>query len=338
MIKGSRREAKEKVISTKRRRLDKSNAIKKAVGIAISRDRLAIIAGRLTGSNLILLDANSSFFTTNESNNMDANVMSSAELQAFILRNRVRNWPAIISIPNDRVIVRYMKMPVVPDEALRQMVSIEIGNTIHLPFEDPVFDVISVKPLSELEEGMQSIVLIAAPKNLILEMVDIVKNVGLKPIAIDLEPIALWRYARRNLIDLAGLTVLIDLREQLISFSIFLDDSLYFLREVDGDFTFDLTNSEGNIATIINDINYELNRVMNFFNFSLAGTTLSANQILLYTYFEDAIDVANALANQLGITVIAMSVKDRLRQPSWVSQPFENRVMGAIGLLLRGRV
>lgn len=47
-------------------------------------------------------------------------------------------------IPSSSIMVRFLKLPNVPDKQLRKIIQFEIQNTIHLPFQNPYFDFINL--------------------------------------------------------------------------------------------------------------------------------------------------------------------------------------------------
>jgi len=58
------------------------------------------------------------------------------------LSKRVKR--ANICLPSQNVMVRFMKFPDIPLKELRQVIDFEIKHTIHLPFEDPVYDFVKL--------------------------------------------------------------------------------------------------------------------------------------------------------------------------------------------------
>ncbi len=310
--------------------------MKKGIGLSFSKDRMSAVAVRSTGSHLTLLD---SCTVINESQESYPLVYTET-LREFVRRNRLRSWPVVLSIPNHWVIVRYMSVPSVPVPAIRQMVQVELGSTIHLPFEDPVYDVAQVTPLTQLEEGMQSIALVAAPREIVNSVLQIAHNVGIRPMAIEIEPIALWRYAKYTLGELPGLTVLMDIHETSVTLALFINDMLYFLRETEGSFAlFVADHGDDEIRRVCNDLAYEMDRVMNFFNFSLAKQTRVPERIILYTYADHDDSLAVLLHEQTGVCVLSITSKAQEHGPfSGNDRMLRESCVAAVGLTLRGHV
>lgn len=309
---------------------------KRSVGLSFARDRMSAVAVRSTGSHLTLLDSCTVINESQESYSL-AYIET---LREFVRRNRLRSWPVVLSIPNHWVIVRYMSVPSIPVPAIRQMVQVELGNTIHLPFEDPVYDVAQVTPLTQLEEGMQSIALVAAPREIVTSALQVAHNVGIRPIAIEIEPIALWRYAKYTMGDLPGLTVLMDIHETSVTLALFINDMLYFLRENEGSFDlFAADHGDDEIQRVCNDLVYEMDRVMNFFNFSLANQTRVPERIILSTYTDSDDRLADLLHEQTGIFVLSITSKAQEHGPfSGNDRIVQGSCIAATGLTLRGHI
>lgn len=312
------------------------SSMKKGIGLSFSKDRMTAVAVRPVGSELILLDAVVVPIAVSDGLRQELPNSYAAPLQEFVRRNRLRSWPVVISIPNEWVIVRYMTTPDVPVPAIRQMVQVELGNTIHLPFDDPVYDVAQVRSLTTIDEGMQNIVLVAAPRGMINSALQIVQSVGLRPHAIEIEPIALWRYAEQLLGNLLGLTVLIDIHETSVTFALFVDDTLYFFRETESSFSV-VPDGEDQVRRLCNDLAYELERVMNFFNFSLAKGNQIQDRTLLHTYFINDALLTARLQEQIGLPITSIPSKSTSMDGfSLFQQDVDVSLMSAVGLALRG--
>ncbi|SDC46858.1 Tfp pilus assembly protein, ATPase PilM [Paenibacillus sp. UNCCL117] len=65
-------------------------------------------------------------------------------LQTAKARLSKRANRANICLPSQNVMVRFMKFPDIPLKELRQVIDFEIKHTIHLPFEDPVYDFVKL--------------------------------------------------------------------------------------------------------------------------------------------------------------------------------------------------
>jgi type IV pilus assembly protein PilM len=93
-------------------------------------------------------------------------------------------------VPDPLVMIRKLKIPdeVHPDE-LFSYLYLEIGTSIHLPFEDPVFDSVFLPE----KEGKKEALLFAAPEQQVKEYANLLTTLKLKPIAADIAPLSLYR-------------------------------------------------------------------------------------------------------------------------------------------------
>ncbi|WP_159883461.1 type IV pilus biogenesis protein PilM [Paenibacillus puerhi] len=65
-------------------------------------------------------------------------------LQTAKARLKKQTKRAHICLPSQNVMVRFMKFPDIPLKELREVITFEMKHTIHLPFEDPVFDFVKL--------------------------------------------------------------------------------------------------------------------------------------------------------------------------------------------------
>ncbi|RSD23314.1 type IV pilus biogenesis protein PilM [Mesobacillus subterraneus] len=94
------------------------------------------------------------------------------------------------TVPDSLVMIRKVSIPAdIKEDEIHGYLYLELGSTIHLPFEDPVFDTV---PLGT-ENNKQEVLLFAAPEKYIFEFEDLFKSVKLKPIAADISPLSIYR-------------------------------------------------------------------------------------------------------------------------------------------------
>lgn len=228
------------------------------------------------------------------------------QLKKFVLENKLKGAHAVISVPNDRVILRYLKMPALPEKALRQAIEVEIGSTIHLPFENPVFDIVQVPSVEtvDLDAQMQSVCLIAAPTELVSSFGALAKTVGLKPIAVDITPLALWRTIQRERVLSTSprlLSVLLQVSSNESTISLFVDENMYLFRPIERGLKDEANDVE--ISNFASDITYEIQRVRNFFNFSLSGSEIPLQSVFLQSDSTGASALAENIGTSLGVKV-----------------------------------
>lgn len=246
----------------------------------------------------------------------------------FVKENKLQGSEVVLSAPNDKVVVRYMQLPKLPAKALRQAVEVGLGTSIHLPFEDPVFEISPVACINagELRDGFQPMCLVASPRDEIERMVSLVRAAGLQPTAIDISPFAVVRSCGVGPVDSDGLTCLVQVDADGVAMSIFIRGQLYFFRTIEIPVVLDDKNDSG--AAFVNDMGYEFERVINFFNFNLSDRERAVERILLHSSAGNVQGLAENLAMRLGSDVQALTASSQVR--------CEDRYVSAVGLALKG--
>ncbi len=103
---------------------------------------------------------------------------------------KIRNRKVRFLIPESLVIIRKVMIPAeIKDDEINGYLYLELGTSIHLPFEEPVFDAVV---LSE-ENDKKEILLFAAPEENVLEYSQLFSDVKLHPIQAEVSPLALYR-------------------------------------------------------------------------------------------------------------------------------------------------
>lgn len=79
---------------------------------------------------------------------IDGKIMKPEVLQRILEQTlhlyKFRAKKVHLIIPSSSTMVRFLKLPNVPDKQLRKIIQFEIQNTIHLPFQNPYFDFINI--------------------------------------------------------------------------------------------------------------------------------------------------------------------------------------------------
>lgn len=100
----------------------------------------------------------------------------------------------VLGVANQRVVVRQVDLPWMPEKELRKSLQFQVGDLIPMPVDEAVLD---VHPLEEVvaDDGRRllRVMLVAAGKEMVRVAVDAVAKAGLKPVAVDLAPFAVLR-------------------------------------------------------------------------------------------------------------------------------------------------
>lgn len=184
-------------------------------------------------------------------------------------------------VPDSFVIIRKVSIPAeVKEDEMHSYLFLEIGSSIHFPFEDPVFDIF---PLTN-HGKTRDILLIAAPEKLVMQYADMFADLQLKPIAADISPLALYRlyyHLDQSKQDDILLTVQFDLTS--VSMCIFEDTIPFVMRQFSILYNYDEWETKqskkdvsykflGDLAIMkreFEDIFNEIRKLMDFYRYSI---------------------------------------------------------------------
>ncbi|MEH7010530.1 pilus assembly protein PilM [Neobacillus niacini] len=93
-------------------------------------------------------------------------------------------------VPDPLVIIRKVSIPAdIQEDEIKGYLYLELGSTIHLPFEEPVFDYHLLKNNGKTLD----ILLFAAPEQFVMEYAELFSSLKLEPVAADISPLSLYR-------------------------------------------------------------------------------------------------------------------------------------------------
>lgn len=117
------------------------------------------------------------------------------ETLVMILEELVSDWKLkgkklSFCIPDSVVVVRKVPIPVdVLEDEITGYLYMELGESIHLPFDDPVLEAVLVEGSSVERE----VILIASRESVLNEYTSVFKEASLKPVVADLSLLSLYR-------------------------------------------------------------------------------------------------------------------------------------------------
>ncbi|MEG0258621.1 MAG: pilus assembly protein PilM [Lysinibacillus sp.] len=220
------------------------------------------------------------------------------ELALFdVLKNSVVKWAGKkqnvrMFVPDTSVLLKSFEHPEdVKAHELKGYAEMELGNSIHLPFQEPLIDVYDPTP------GDGQAVLFAAPSEEVNKTIGMLLDASLAPQAADIRALCNIRLLERMKYVEAYKTYLIaDWSINELSISIFSKGHVEFLRyqsidtdltqwqseEVgDDDFAFTYSGEKEDYRMLVTDQVLEIDRVMNFFKFSLHKGEKAVDEIIL---------------------------------------------------------
>lgn len=163
-----------------------------------------------------------------------------------------------LAIPTQNILIRKItSLPDIGEKELAKLLQFEVGERIHLPFENPIYDFVKVRSilpdrmeekdeideeslsLDELAQGIQKdlegpkseILLFATSQSLSRDLADVCDDAGLKPLTAEIRGLALQRllsYAHPRWLN--EIEMIIDASENAVDIHIFKDGLIVFSR------------------------------------------------------------------------------------------------------------
>ncbi|WAA12840.1 type IV pilus biogenesis protein PilM [Fervidibacillus halotolerans] len=249
-------------------------------------------------------------------------------------------------VPDSLIIMKKESYPAhLKKEELKGHFYMELGQSLYLPFDSPIFDVHPLLKEGEDSEKREAI-LFAAPEDEIQKYAQIFQDAGLQPVVADIRPIGIYRYYKEIHREFDGKSSILFFEVNLhsIMISIFSDDTPEFLRYIElnvpikewtylerdnGQFRWNYTGDEEQLFGLINDQLMELERIMNFYRYSLHKGEKMIDKIVLLGDFPTLQPIFEKMETNFSIPIEMITPF----LPS-ISRSF----IPALGLALRGEV
>ena len=229
--------------------------------------------------------------------------------------------------PDEFVIIRKVPYPEdVEADELKGHFFIEIGSTLYLPFEDPVFDVVPYDSDSEENEA----IIIASKESVVNDYEKVFSDAKLKPVVADITPLALYRlaYLQHSFAEDEHI-LLLDLQSQKMTISIFHNHYPLFMRSVDLDINPALGMDPHAVMEVIQ---VETEKLANFYRYNMNGGDIGITQMVCNGEFHDWTAFQSSLEARFAIPVEPL-VLDPIPSDQLKSVPA--RFNRAIGLALK---
>jgi len=151
-----------------------------------------------------------------------------ATLREQMRERNIKPAPLYMCVPGHMVFPRYVKLPAVSGEKIRQMIRYEAEQNVPFPIEEVVWDY-QILPSAEI--GELHVMLAAVKLENAVSATDSVLAAKLEPEVVDASPLALYNAARYNYPDLEGCTLLLDIGARSSNL-IFIEGERVFSRSV----------------------------------------------------------------------------------------------------------
>lgn len=195
-------------------------------------------------------------------------------------------------VPDTSVLLKNFSHPSdVESHQLKGYAEMELGLSIHLPFDEPLIDVHDPKP------GDGQAMLFAVPSEEVNKMVGICLDASLKPQVADIRGLCNIRLLEHmQLIDPQKTYLIADWSINELSICIFSQGNVEFLRYQsietnltdwkaeqleENSFSFEYVGGEEEYRMVVTDQVLEIDRMMNFFKFSLHKGEKAVDEIIV---------------------------------------------------------
>lgn len=208
---------------------------------------------------------------------------------------KLRKRRVLLLIPDSVVVLRIQSIPAeIPDEEIRGYVYMEMGINVHLPFDEPIFDYVVLKE----EDGKKDILLFAAPEDIVLDYKNVIDHAGLKPVAMDVSSLALYRlFYKQDATNADDYFMMIQFDLDAVNITIFHEHKPLFMRHYSlqeylpkWDIQIGRTKtvremrwtmSEKDHEEMMVDISREIDRLMSYFRYSIMQGKQQITKVLL---------------------------------------------------------
>ncbi|MDN3438193.1 pilus assembly protein PilM [Planococcus sp. APC 3900] len=225
--------------------------------------------------------------------------------------------------PDEFVIIRKVAFPQgVKTDELKGHFFIEIGSTLYLPFEDPVFDVVPYN-------GNKEVLIIASKESVVNTYEQVLDQAKLKAAVADITPLALYRLAhvQHDFIEDEHI-MMIDLQSKKMTVSIFHEHYPLFMRPVE----LNLTEEELlNPDIFIEEIEAEIEKLINFYRYSMNAGEATITKVVC-NGLGDWPELQSRLESRLSVPVYPIVMKPI---PTELNDSVPERFNRAIGLALK---
>ena len=133
----------------------------------------------------------------------------------------------IASLPEEKAFLQVIQLPLMAEADARKAAYFEAENYIPLPINKVYFDAQAISAISEEPDHHSDVLIAALPKSILDPYVSILKNVGLKPLALEIESQAISRALVKKE-EVGSPVLIIDLGATRTGFMVFSGHSLRF--------------------------------------------------------------------------------------------------------------
>ncbi|WP_163971632.1 type IV pilus biogenesis protein PilM [Oceanobacillus halotolerans] len=205
----------------------------------------------------------------------------------LVQKYRWKRKKLYFAVPDDTVVIRQLQIPAsLSKEEAVAYVHTQLGNNFYLPFGNPSLAV----EFLEMEGEQRNILVLAYPKDKINAFADVFDDAGLKPVVADLTSLSVYRYYY-DLYHQSDINDVLHVHwnQDALVLTAFQNHKAIFTRYMKLDMTVEL--NEGSAEQVINEYLIEINRIIDFYRFSVTKGESTISLLLLtgdFPYLQSA--------------------------------------------------
>ncbi|WP_164668377.1 type IV pilus biogenesis protein PilM [Virgibacillus doumboii] len=198
-------------------------------------------------------------------------------IKQLVQKHKWKRKKLFFAVPDDTVVIRQLQIPVsLSKEEAKGYVRTQIGNSFYLPFADPV---IALEFLDADQEN-RNILLFAYPREKISAFEEVFKEAGLKPAAADLTSLSVYRYYFLTKSEEKDNVLLIHWNHSALVLTAFQNHKAIFTRYMKIDVSEEKIIEESAMK-MIDELMIEINRIIDFYQYSITKGASKIDQLLL---------------------------------------------------------
>ncbi|KAB2338719.1 pilus assembly protein PilM [Cytobacillus depressus] len=215
-------------------------------------------------------------------------------LEECIVEWKIQKRPVRFIVPDSFIIIRKANIPGdVKDDEINGYLYLELGSSIHLPFEEPVFDTYTLNEAKDKKE----ILIFAAQEENVFEYMNLLTSVKLVPTAADISSLSLYRlYHRLGLPGQDERLLMIQFDLNMVNLCIFENHFPLFMHHLMIEFDedqwsiqssrkgiqeFRFSGSQNELLFQLEDIFKEIGKFLDFYRYSINQGKQQISKILL---------------------------------------------------------
>lgn len=261
------------------------------------------------------------------------------------------------AIPSQTVMVRNLKLPNVAPKELKKLVQFEMNHNLNLAIDDAHYDFIKLpytapsKASTGAEEnGLCNVLVVAAPMSILQQYKSLFEQAGLAPYSFEIKSFSILRMIEWSKVPCKDVQLVVNVNETNSEITIIAEGSFQLTHNVQvsfeaappdqaaagNDWLHPHSSPEQAFQSGVNELVEELERLMNFYNYTLNGAKKPFHSVLLAGDLPDMDKLRTLMEDGMGRSVVLLDWKSLLVEgdaSEWSSSTYAV----PLGLALRGR-